>query len=217
MISEQFGVLSTCDTIYVGCYREFTGKMPITVTSRWRAGMGARTASAGIAMVVSGRASLRRFWHPWASIPCRLYPRTVLVRDRLRVRPAPTYLLSAEAAARYGAYLQQAPAIARKDYEADLRTVQAEVLLLTSQLHWEYKRAVHYALRNIVTVRASALFRYCFAMAEQLWDVAQHFHDQALLQYVFQQEVLDVAWGAHIPSLLREEGLRLRSQILGGQ
>jgi hypothetical protein len=209
-ITEQLG--RYVRSVYIGCYREYTGKFEYGLThmASWDGGEDSfgrrhrpvwpKIAEKIIHLGVDPILFIRgQFW-------CR--------RDDTRP-PLPTYLLSDEAEARYRAYLQQAPAVAQTEYEADLRMVQTEVLLLTSRLGWEYKRALRYALSSVVTVQASALFRFCLAAAEGLWDLAQHFHDQALLQYVFQQEVLDVAWGARIPLALREECLRLRAAILG--
>jgi hypothetical protein len=200
-------------TIYIGCYREFTGKMDYghEPMPSWD---GGETAFGRNCRPIWPRIAERILAigaDPANFIRAQFWSRYGNTRP-----PSPTYLLSSEAEARYGVYLRQAPAYARRAHDADLRSIQTEILLLVSELGWDNRRAVRYALLNRLPVQASALSRYCLAVSENLPEVAVHFHDQALLQYVFQQDVIDVAWGAHIPPSLREESVRLRAQILGG-
>lgn len=198
-------------SIYTGCYREFTGKNNYVADHpAWDGGEDS-----------FGR-RCRPIWPKIAETIVRLGVDPVaFIRAQFWCRrndsrpPPPTYLLSDEAAARYGAYLQQAPAAARREYDAALATIQCEVLLLTANLGESYRNAIHYTLRNVTTVRASALIRYCLSVIENLPDLMQLFHDQALLQYVFQQEIIDAAFGERIPAVLREECVQLRAQILG--
>ncbi len=127
---------------------------------------------------------------------------------------APTYLLSTEAVARYRTYQQQAAEDARNDCQRDLLTVQGEVCVVMRGLSWEYARALRYVLLN-KTVRVSAIVRYCLAAREGLHEVTTHFHDQALLQYVFQQEIINAACGDLVPASFRQEGEQARQRILG--
>ncbi len=199
-------------TIYVGCYREFTGKMSYGQErmNTWDGGednFGKRHQAIWPRIAT---AILRQNSDPVGFIRAQFWCR----RNDSRP-PAPSYLLSQEATARYGAYLQQAPLAARREYEMGMRTIQGEVLLLTTGPGWEYLEALRYVLRSTVTVRVPTLIRYCLAANNGLTGLAAYFHDQALLQYVFQQEIIDEAWGIHIPAALRAESIQLRSRLLG--
>jgi len=200
--------------IYVNCYREFTGSNtygaePMT---HWDGGvnpLGTRRQN------IWPRIAAHLVSHglePFSFIRAQFWSRTKTTRP-----PPPNYLLSSEALTRYRTYQEQGVSNARKDYETHLLMVQGEVLLMTRGLGWEYQRALRYALFNVSTVTASPLFRYCLAFLEGLADVAAHFHDQALLTYVFQKELLDAAWAEKIPAPLRQEGEGLRQRILGGR
>jgi hypothetical protein len=127
---------------------------------------------------------------------------------------APTYLLSTEAVARYRTYQLQVTEDARNDCQRDLQTVQGEVRFVMRGLSWEYQRALRYVLLN-KTIRVSTIVRYCLAAKEGLHEVTARFHDQALLQYVFQQDILNVACGELIPASFRQEGEQARRRILG--
>jgi hypothetical protein len=204
---------STVRTVYCACYREKQGdptygqaEMP-----QWDGGedqFGRRC---------------KRIWPDIARRIVEIGAEPIsFVRAQFWVRgqdtrpPPPNYLLSDAALARYRTYLAQAAFDAQREYERGLRTVQGEVLLVTRGLGWEYQRALRYVLLNITTVQVSALYRYVLAAREELRDVAQRFHDQALLQYVFQLDMFDAALGDLIPDSLRQEGRTLREQILGG-
>lgn len=129
--------------------------------------------------------------------------------------PAPTYLLSTEAATRYQKFQQEAREEVRRSYDADLFSVKRFFLPIMQRLNWDQARATRYALFNVTQVFATALFRYCLATSEGLTDVAEYFHNTALLQYVFQREIYDAAWGDKIPAGLRHEGDDLRARIMG--
>lgn len=54
-------------------------------------------------------------------------------------------------------------------------------------------------------VATNSLFRYCAALAMNLNHVADVYHDEALVIYVYQKLDYDAAWGEKIPDWLRSE------------
>lgn len=200
--------------IYILCYREATGKNDY--------GRGAMPQWDG------GEDSFGKRHRPiWPKVAAKIIEYGVDPLDFVRAQfwvngpstkpPPPTYLLSEEAIARYGAYRRQATNEACQEFDRGLSEVQGEVVLLTGgELRWEYSRALRQVLlRSRTGCSASALFRYCLASSEGLADVCSHFYASALVQYVFRKDVYDAVWGARIPEGLRLEATRLRRRLLG--
>ena len=96
----------------------------------------------------------------------------------------------------------------------DREAVEAHLLPYT-QHGMAFPRALALALGNTTTNSASRLYRYCLAVRNDLPAVAAFFYESALLQYLYQQEPYDAAWGPLLPTPLREFATHTRQSLLG--
>lgn len=124
--------------------------------------------------------------------------------------PTPWQLRTAKAVQRYRERMGDMVSRLRTQLANDLLSIRSEAMPLQQTLQWTYERSLRYALFNVTTVFASPLTRFCLAAEHQFWDIVAHFHDQALVQYVFLRPSYDEAWGLVIPGTLREEAAQYR-------
>lgn len=125
--------------------------------------------------------------------------------------PAPNYLLSPEAHARWDEYRTYARDTVRRRLKADENAIRNGVQPLMLLLGWPRQDAYRYVVRDTRGVSASALYRYAVTLREGLAEDSAGIHDAALLQYVFQRDLYDTEWGGIVPDALRVEATALRS------
>lgn len=131
-------------------------------------------------------------------------------RDRL---PLPNQMFSDAAVERWRTYRQTVAGDLRRQLTWELDSVNGKVLTLQSGLKWQRERAVRYALLNTREVQATALLRYCLAIDFGMPDIAERYHEQALVEYTFQKQAFDESWQTCIPQVLKEEGQRFLAQL----
>jgi hypothetical protein len=138
-------------------------------------------------------------------------------RAAKRRPPTPNQICDAASQERWQSYRQSIKQELANQYDDDVISIQLGVLPLTTTLRWEDSKALRYTLNNVRAVKASALIRYCMAIASGFEDVANYFFNQALLQYVFQQADYDEVWRTRmvIPEPLRLAATELRSRLVG--
>jgi hypothetical protein len=127
--------------------------------------------------------------------------------------PAPNYLLSPEAQARWDEYQTYARDSVRRRLKADENAIRNGVQPLMIVLGWPRQEAYKYVVRDTRRVSASALYRYVVTLREGLLEDSSSIHDAALLQYVFQRDLYDAEWKGIVPDALRAEATALRTRL----
>ncbi len=79
------------------------------------------------------------------------------------------------------------------------------ILLATSKNITEDAATITALMDTQAAVATTPLFRYCASFAMNLAHVAEVYHDEALVIYVYQKLDYDAAWGEKIPAGLRTE------------
>lgn len=98
-------------------------------------------------------------------------------------------------------------------YFDELKSRIACELSLTSATGRTNEQVAETLLLDIVSYRASPLFRYCMASELSLPKVAEAFLAEALEEYVHNRQVYEAAWGAVIPDALRNQANDLVNAI----
>jgi hypothetical protein len=129
--------------------------------------------------------------------------------------PQPNQLTSDAAVELYQTHLQKPRRNLLTTLQWEIESVRSEMLPWQQGLNWSFTQAMEWALRNEATVKASPLVRYCLAVEYGLNDIAELYHDRALVQYVVQKDAYNAAWPAGIlPEPLRTAADALTERIL---
>lgn len=149
----------------------------------------------------------------------RMNPKTLIKLEFAHARgkalPAPSMLQDDAAVERYSCYMAGQLDRLREELQLGLDSFEVQLckLSLIRRLTPEQRHAM--ALADY-RVSATPLLRYCLAVRIGLPGVANHYCEAAMVEYVFDMENYDAAWGpAIIPEAFRTAALGLQSRIFG--
>jgi hypothetical protein len=126
----------------------------------------------------------------------------------------PNQLYSAAAVARFERYQANIHVNLSSALEFESASIRAEVCVLETGAGKSFIKAIEMALMNTAAVTASPLLRYGMGCEYYLPAVMERWHDEALVQYVFEMAAYDRAWAGWLPASLQQEGRELLSRLL---
>lgn len=128
--------------------------------------------------------------------------------------PTPTMMMSAKSLEQYKAFARSEVARQRESWVRWCQMfITATVITRLSYPNATPERLASLTLLGNQFDSASALFKYCLAAKAGLESVAAAYHDDALLQYVFQRQQLNEAIGADLPPALTFDADRLYARL----
>jgi len=146
--------------------------------------------------------------NPVAYIRCQFHG-----RNRHGKIVKPDQLCSPAAVDKFERYRRDAVTMLRGALESQSTSMRAEMCVLEVSGKTPIV-AIEMAVMNIAAVNASALLRYCVGEEYHLPAVMRRWHNEALLQYVFEMAAYDQAWAGWLPKSLQEEGKDLLMRLL---
>ena len=126
----------------------------------------------------------------------------------------PNQLCSPAAVERFERYRANVHVNLTSALEFESTSIRAEVCILEVTCGKSFIKAVEMAVMNTAAVSASALLRYCMAAEFHLPGAMRRWHDEALIQYVFEMADYNRAWKGWLPDSLQQEGRELVSRML---
>lgn len=128
--------------------------------------------------------------------------------------PLPPDLLTDGARLDYLTYAEDEERRLIARMESERMQICGEARIVVEGLHWEPERAMRYAVGKEFGMPVTPLLRYCLAVEHGFEQLAQDYHDAALLHYVFLRSFFDRGDACHVPSCLQAEGSRLVERLL---
>jgi hypothetical protein len=126
----------------------------------------------------------------------------------------PNQLYSPAAVERYERYRANVHVTLSSVLEFESTSIRTEVCILEQAAGKRFIKAVEMAIMNTAAVNASALLRFCMAAEYDIPAAIRRWHDEALIQYVFEMLDYDKAWAGWLPTTLQQEGRELMSRML---
>lgn len=113
---------------------------------------------------------------------------------------------------------QAACATLRDEMQAEFNSQRSTChdYLLTTAYKYAFAdkiQALRYTLFD-ESVQLSNLFRYCLAVSENLHDVAGHYAEPAMAQYLLSPQEYDQVWKEYIPAAFRRRAITLTGGLL---